>query len=88
MNNNKTSYTAYLLRLWSVIGEEMTCRISLESPRTGERLAFSDLDDLFDFLRQESGLIHNIQKSETIDTCNANPVNLSETTSDGDESHV
>jgi hypothetical protein len=47
---------AYLLRLWQVSSEGKTAwRASLESARTGERKGFTSLDDLFDFLRQQTG---------------------------------
>ncbi len=45
---------AYLLRLWQVRGEDgMAWRASLESARTGERVGFASLQDLFAFLEQE-----------------------------------
>ncbi len=47
-------YMAYLLRLWQVRGEDgMAWRASLESARTGERVGFASLQDLFAFLEQE-----------------------------------
>ena len=43
---------AYLLRLWQVRCKEgTTWRASLESARSGERLGFASLNELFDFLR-------------------------------------
>jgi hypothetical protein len=49
-------YLSYLLRLWRVDGEdaEPVWRASLESARTGERMVFARLDDLFDFLREQT----------------------------------
>ena len=48
-------YAAYLLRLWRVSGEEeMAWRASLQDARTGQRQGFTSLDDLFQFLRQQT----------------------------------
>jgi hypothetical protein len=48
-------YAAYLLRLWRVSREGKTAwRASLESARTGKRKGFTNLDDLFQFLRQQT----------------------------------
>jgi hypothetical protein len=49
-------YLSYLLRLWRVDGEgaEPVWRTSLESSRTGERMVFTRLEDLFDFLREQT----------------------------------
>jgi hypothetical protein len=44
-------YQAYMLRLWLADREPICWRASLEDPRTGERLAFADLDELFAFLQ-------------------------------------
>jgi hypothetical protein len=46
-------YQAYLLRLWQADREAGGCagwRASLEDPRTGERLGFASLEQLFVFL--------------------------------------
>jgi hypothetical protein len=50
-------YLSYLLRLWRVDdeGAEPVWRTSLESARTGERTVFARLDDLFDFLQEQTG---------------------------------
>lgn len=57
MAKEQPDYASYLLRLWRTSGEEKTVwRASLESPHTGERLGFASLDDLFDFLRQQTGV--------------------------------
>jgi len=43
---------SYLLRVWAVdLNGDVGWRASLESPQTGERLGFADLDALFAFLR-------------------------------------
>ncbi len=44
-------YISYLLRLWQTQdGGRLVWRCSLESPGTGERHGFANLQDLFDFL--------------------------------------
>jgi hypothetical protein len=51
-------YVSYLLRLWSVsIDGDVAWRASLESALAGQRQPFADLDDLFDFLRRETGAL-------------------------------
>ena len=50
-------YLSYLLRLWRVGEEEATWRASLESSHTGERKGFASLDDLFGFLREQTGVV-------------------------------
>lgn len=49
-------YLSYLLRLWRVSdgGQAVIWRASLESPHAGERKVFTSLDDLFDFLREQT----------------------------------
>jgi hypothetical protein len=47
---------AYLLRLWRMRGQGAGgWRASLARPGSGERHGFSNLDDLFLFLRREAG---------------------------------
>ena len=49
-------YLSYLLRLWQTCdGQTRIWRASLESPGTGERRGFADLQALFDFLSAEIG---------------------------------
>jgi hypothetical protein len=51
---HRRRYAAYLLRLWQVQSEsKTTCRASLESAHTGERVGFASLEELFTFLEQE-----------------------------------
>lgn len=71
-------YLAYLLRLWQANddetalpkGEAPGCwrgtewRASLESPRTGERKGFASLDDLFAFLRRQTGMMFDVDSSD------------------------
>jgi hypothetical protein len=49
-------YISYLLRLWQTCdGKTQIWRASLESPGTGERRGFADLESLFDFLSAATG---------------------------------
>ena len=58
-------YLAYLLRLWQIgTDKEPTWRASLESPHTGERQGFADLETLFSFLREKT---HNQPQSDTME---------------------
>jgi len=62
MAKKQTRYLAYLLRLWRVSGEGESrngegtpaWRASLQSPQTRERRGFASLDDLFDFIREQT----------------------------------
>ena len=57
-------YLSYLLRLW--LARERgrpVWRASLQSPHTGERVSFCTLDDLFAFLRRQTGTTSD-QKGE------------------------
>ncbi len=49
------TYQSYLLRLWRV-DQSGSCnwRASLEDPRTGERIGFANLEDLFVFLMDQA----------------------------------
>jgi hypothetical protein len=50
-------YLSYLLRLWRVSDEEgPVWRASLKSAHSGERLGFASLEELFDYLRAETGV--------------------------------
>jgi hypothetical protein len=49
------AYRSYLLRLWLEPNDPPAWRAILESPINGERHGFSNLDDLFAFLEQETG---------------------------------
>ena len=62
-------YVAYLLRLWRVNSKgKTTWRASVESASTGERQGFTNLDDLFDFLRQQTDAPPNSDEG-AIDPC-------------------
>lgn len=59
-------YVAYLLRLWRVSSEgKIAWRASLESARTGQRKGFASLDDLFQFLRQQTDTLPGSGESAT-----------------------
>ena len=52
MSEEHRRYLSYLLRLWQDgSGEEGIWRTSLQSPRSGERQGFADLEELMDFLK-------------------------------------
>ncbi len=64
---DKPLYLAYLLRLWQVRREgHLLWRVSLESPHTGERWGFADIDQLLAFLRMktEAEIIDAAQSDE------------------------
>jgi len=51
-----SDYLTYLLRLWRMSGEGAAgWRASLARPGSGERYGFANLDDLFLFLRRQTG---------------------------------
>jgi hypothetical protein len=54
VNERKAAiYRTYLLRLWQPDASGTGgWRVSLEDPRTGERVGFAGLEELFDFLMQ------------------------------------
>jgi len=58
---DQPDYLSYLLRLWWEGGEGEASgakgrvwRASLESPHTGERKGFASLEDVFEFLREQT----------------------------------
>jgi len=58
MTREPQCYLSYLLRLWQITsGGELVWRVSLEDPRTGERIGFANLEALFAFLRQRTGVV-------------------------------
>ena len=60
MDRELTDYLSYLLRVWQPSNEgTVAWRASLESPRTGQRIGFADLDKLFAFLRQQTGAAYD-----------------------------
>jgi hypothetical protein len=55
MDNGQRRYLAYMLRLWEVSNDgQLAWRASLESPHTGERHGFADLEALFGFLEEQA----------------------------------
>jgi hypothetical protein len=49
-------YAAYLLRLWRERGGGTTrWRASLQDPHSGERVGFANLEELFGYLRGQTG---------------------------------
>lgn len=46
-------YRAYLLRLWSAETTDQCWRASLEDPRTGQRIGFASLEQLFAYLMEQ-----------------------------------
>jgi hypothetical protein len=58
MVKEQPDYVSYMLRLWREgTGDQGAIwRASLESTRTGELMAFTSLDDLFDHLQELTGV--------------------------------
>ena len=55
MSEEQPEYLAYLLRMWRVQEDGgMSWRASLERPSNGQRLAFTSLEAVFDFLRRQA----------------------------------
>lgn len=53
----RPAYASYLLRLWREDDEqESSWRASLESTHTGELRVFASLDELFEHLREQTGV--------------------------------
>ena len=53
MREERPHRLSYLLRLWQAGRGQVNWQASLESPITGKRQGFSDLESLFDFIRVE-----------------------------------
>ena len=63
MSEERAVYLSYLLRLWRASGDpigsgtgEKVWRASLERVHDGQKQSFASLDEMVDFLRQETGL--------------------------------
>jgi len=59
----KQDYFSYLLRIWwdcnregELPGKKMLWQASLQSPQTGKLEVFARLEELFSFLKQQTGL--------------------------------
>lgn len=57
VSNDQAEYLSYLLRLWREKDRDRPVwRASLERSRTAERQVFPSLDDLFEYLRWQTGV--------------------------------
>ncbi len=53
--NERCRYLSYMLRMWETSdGESQVWRASLESPGSGQRRGFADLQSLMDFLADQT----------------------------------
>jgi hypothetical protein len=60
VTKERRPYMAYLLRVWQVQGKEgSSWRASVEEVHTGERRGFASLEELFDFVREQTGQVTN-----------------------------
>ena len=68
MTTEQQHYLAYMLRLWQVSSDrEPIWRTSLESPHTGERHGFANLETLFAFLEEKTvGLAQREEQAKDI----------------------
>jgi hypothetical protein len=65
MANQQIDYVSYLLRLWRVREEERyVWHASLENTTTSQRRGFANLDELFQFLREQTTLRRNASRDE------------------------
>jgi hypothetical protein len=63
-SREQRDYQSYLLRLWRESDEERPVwRASLKSSRTGEKVGFGSLDELFEFLRMQTGTSPSADRS-------------------------
>ena len=62
----RPDYLSYLLRLWRMEGDAAAWRGSIESPHTGERLGFGSLDELFAFLREQTGTVPGTEEADDL----------------------
>jgi hypothetical protein len=71
MSGKGARYLSFLLRLWQSDSHgDLIWRASLESPGTGERRGFADLQDLVRFLERQTG--HTLLPADQVDD-NAGP---------------
>jgi hypothetical protein len=60
-SQEKRDYLSYLLRLWRESGEgRPVWRASLKSTRTGEKVGFGSLEELFEFLKRQTGKLPDV----------------------------
>ncbi len=68
----QTTYLSYLVRLWRVsddedcqpVIEQAAWRASVENPHTRERKRFASLEALFDFLREQMGILPDTDENQ------------------------
>jgi hypothetical protein len=62
-SQEQRDYLSYLLRLWRESdGDASVWRASLRSSRTRERVGFGSLEELFQFLRKQTGILPNAER--------------------------
>ena len=67
MTGPRQSYSSYLLRLWlTPSGGGLVLRASLESAQTGERVGFTSLDELSDFLQRQTGAAPDTREGQDV----------------------
>jgi hypothetical protein len=65
MTRERPEYLSYLLRLWRVReGGQDAWRASLQRPGSSERVSFRTLEELFAFLRRETGTARDGEEDE------------------------
>lgn len=52
--NDKDRHRVYLLRMWRAKSRDPGWRASLEEPRSGQRIGFASLEQLFAFLMEQA----------------------------------
>jgi len=66
-SREQPDYLSYLLRLWRVAGTGPAIwRASLKSASTGEQVGFASLEELFDYLRVETGSARSTEEGRVI----------------------
>jgi hypothetical protein len=64
-SREQPDYLSYLLRLWRVEGDRQAVwRASLKSASTGARVGFASLEELFDYLRVETGSVRSTEEGK------------------------
>jgi hypothetical protein len=63
-SQEQRTYLSYLLRLWSESDQGRPIwRASLKSSRTGEKMGFGSVEELFEFLLMQTGILPNAERS-------------------------
>jgi hypothetical protein len=60
--NQPRAYLSYLVRMWR--SDDAPWRASLEDARTHEHHAFSDVDQLFAFLREQMQTVSSLEADQ------------------------